>query len=262
MTDDSDLALPHSARPTRRGWPVGYLVLLHVTASVSYLLVGADINEVSVLGGSALILVLSQGSLLGIWLALGHGQWVLRCVTTFAGLLGLWSLVHRTSAEMPAHFSVIIAAAPCCGVAAVLLLIRVRTGIRLERLQQVSVGSAPLHFSIRQVMAGTAIIAVTLSAGRYLGGREVAALIATMLCLAGVPLAVLWGTLGHGRAAVRFPLALLVSALIGLVPPYYLGLNAYLLLWPALSASMGIVIALSLLWLRANGYRLMRRSSE
>lgn len=106
-------------------------------------------------------------------------------------------------------------------------------------------------------MSGTAIIALTLSVGRYVGGREVAALTATMLCLAGVPLAVLWGKLGRGRPAVLLPLALAASALIGLVPPHYLGLDAYLLPWPTLSASMGIVIALSLLCLRANGYRLM-----
>jgi hypothetical protein len=83
-------------------------------------------------------------------------------------------------------------------------------------------------------------------------------------CVIVVQLAILWATLCAGRPAVRLAIMLPLALAVGAIPPFYIADMiedwAYVA-WPGYFGFQAAVAAGSLLVVRSNGWRLVKRAT-
>jgi hypothetical protein len=140
---------------------------------------------------------------------------------------------------------------------------------------------APLRFTVRHLLALTAVVAGFLSAGYYLrplatfeqnalwvppgtsAWVHVAVAAVRVLAFLAAPLLAVWASLGVGRPGLRLLIAGFLCLALGFLPRYYFGgaVADHALLAGAVVLHLAFIAA-TLLVFRAVGYRLVRHPDE
>jgi hypothetical protein len=75
--------------------------------------------------------------------------------------------------------------------------------------------------------------------------------------LSAIQLVNTWASFGYQEQFARYLVAMSFTILVGFIPPYFFGGPAWrFFTWPALAATMTVVVLASLFVIRASGYRL------
>lgn len=214
----------------------------------------------------------SQCALLAIWGNLARlPRWKrvlgLVCGTIYLGLLVMFAMGEWNKLR-DWCISFTLAACPVSLLTAVLALARKRPPeVELVHKSTVAHASTSPQFTLRHIMAMVFAVAIALTAGRVLRATqmpevlEVATVcIVLAMCVTGATAAALWAALASGRPPGRITLAMGLALLTGLIPPFYFEMEQhdYLLTSLAAFGAQALTIA-TLLFARANGYRLVRR---
>ena len=217
-------------------------------------------------------LVCGQVVLLGIWSGLASKTWGVRIAGLVCGSFYISTVCAigggRTKDSL-IEDSLILACLVCVTASMIGLLF-----MALHRYRGIAVAysnetevrrSAPIQFTMMQLLSVTTVISVLLGSGRVirsLGGESLGIgvlLIAFVICGCVMACLVAWAGLGHGHISLRFATVLVIGFVVGLLPPYFLGGPWWrFLTWPGLVVATGIVAVLSLLVVRSCGYRLVR----
>jgi hypothetical protein len=232
----------------------------------------------------------SELGLLSIWAGLGPRRWF-----PSLALIGVLSLAV-ISVQMPSAFGAANQArlASLLWVSSLLVVSTMMFPVVLSltvarrlgwRLVLFSPGpppaGAPLRFSLRHLLALTAVVAGFLSAAYYVRGlatfeeQSLASPAGTspfglgvvlgviLVSLLAAPLLAVWACLGVGRPGLRLLVAGFFSVALGSLPGYCFGghVTDYALVAGTTVLQLAIV-ATSLLVFRAMGYRLVRHPTE
>ena len=125
--------------------------------------------------------------------------------------------------------------------------------------------SDEMKFTLRSMIWLTVAISTLLALGRIIQWispwDDLAPLLFIFALLALIASGMLvWAALGQGQVIVRVPIALLGIALLGLLPPYYMGGPSFrFFVWPSLTSEVAICTVGSLLAIRSCGFRLVRK---
>ena len=206
--------------------------------------------------------------LLGMWAGLGGSPWWTRLCGLMFGIawlciIALASENFRQLQELPEM--ALLLTVSTFGVAGSLILCRRLFG-SIERCVQwpSPIHTEDLQFKLKSLLSFTALICTLLAAGatiRRWGGDGLGIVIlALVFALNAVLTAWLlaWGGLGSHNW-FRIPITLSGVALVGLLPPYYLGGPPWrFATWVAMSVVTAIWTLVSLFVVRSCGYRLVR----
>ena len=277
--------------PARRGNEVPLLVAAHVALFIWALVWNWSIEGSPTPADLAVLLgvSLSQLGLLAVWAGLGRGSWILRLAAVgvlasavisipiiFGSRISGWTSVFELLVtDLLAILVIMVPIVLCLGV--------VRR--RRWKLVLLSPGLPPsgkdLRFSLRHLLALTALAAGVLSAGYYarpLGRFEQHALVSPagvspwsflvvpavlVLSFMAAPLLAVWACLGVGRPGLRLFVAGFFCLGLGSLPGYCFGGDVadYALLAGGTLLQLAI-IAGSLLVFREVGYRLVRHPTK
>jgi hypothetical protein len=220
--------------------------------------------------------VLSQTSLLAVWIGFGNISLPLRLMAgiPLAGLVFIPFLFNRaTLAEFGASYlAVLVMACP-------LLLMRI-VGRRVVHFTQLYDADdlrskrMSFQFTLRQMFAWTLSAAMVAALTRFVFNampREFHESALTELMISGgacialgaVSCASVWASLGNGNPVVRLPIVVVVVAVIAALAVGLLGADLEDLVIITLSAAMvPILVGAALLMLRSAGFRLVGRRSR
>ncbi|MEK6237913.1 MAG: hypothetical protein N2C14_24645, partial [Planctomycetales bacterium] len=123
------------------------------------------------------------------------------------------------------------------------------------------------QFSIRHLLYLTLLVAVLITLGKAIPRQqfpsdELIAGATLCVCFGSIAVAAVWASLGVGSPLIRTPILLLFAGGVGMIPPYYLGIENWYVAFPCLTGFMAFVVCLSLLVYRGCGYRVTRRESS
>ncbi len=262
---------------------IGLLIGTHILLGLITVVVALLYPDLKVSLWSSLAyfgLIYSHVLLLGIWLGLAAARWWIKLAGLVASLTWLECLVLAPVPRPPLPPDILLGLLALVGVPMLIVagsaaLCR-RYFARIEwrhewRLRPVS---EEAQFSLRSLIGLTMMIAALLALGRVVqwispatANVEIFAMLLiapvfgmTALLAAGM---LIWAALGQGQVLVRVPTMLVGMALLGLLPPYYLGGPAFrYYTWPALLVTIAVCTAGSLLVIRSCGYRLVRIPQE
>ena len=227
-------------------------------------------------------LLYGQICLLGIWLAMGTNTRWCRVSRTLAGIAYLilnsfyTTGIGQVSLGIPFPILLVLCTIPTLGIAAVLLVVRVWKAHLVahgnEHSAEVIEG---LQFSIRHLFLLTTAVAVLLVMAQGVGllltdavWLRTAVMIGMItLCFIAITLTTVWAGLGVGRPTERIVVVMLLAFFTGVLFTY---VSAYerpnIMSWqqgwrqPTAMVLTAAVVTASLLVVRSNGYRLVRRT--
>jgi hypothetical protein len=225
----------------------------------------------------AAIIALSQMSLLSLWIGFGHGNLLLRLGLVFVAGICLTSMILCADAGgWPSFTGIgwfvvgIITCAPVPCVAIPAWITRIRWAeVHREMLGDLPVTSDRLQFSLTHVLQWTAILSILLAVCRFLAGISddfgpsiiVFAMLLGFIC-GSVSLASLWASLARGQPLVRVVIVVTLAAALGLIAGYAVGGKENTLAWlflSVISTAMAAFVNVSLLFIRAAGFRAVSR---
>jgi hypothetical protein len=187
---------------------VGILAVVHfILAVVAYgCLEHLHASQSKWLVYSLFMLFPSQGSLIGIWAALGR-RTPLRVILTFIGIIICLRVVMSSSFhEIKEAFQ--ISAAQIISITIMLLICRL-TGLRIETTPLPPWKPEPFQFTILQIMTWTATVAVIMSAMHYFPEDTIRIfpgalqLLGTVASLGNVALMSMWLVFGKNWLPLR-----------------------------------------------------------
>lgn len=205
------------------------LVLAHVLSGailgyfgVRYFDGGGNIPQI--LEVACIGLLLSQTSLLGLWVGLATPSWPVRLLAFLIGTSYLsFQLCFSVSRWDVFYISLIILST--LAVTAIMLVTR-RFTAQIMRLSDAEFPSnvEGLRFSIRHLLLLTLFINITLMAGRLLqpfsGSVE---LFTICVCSASVGSASAWAMLGRGNLFLRSSIVFIIGLLMACILTFFLG---------------------------------------
>lgn len=225
--------------------------------------------------------LLGQISLLAVWVGLGNASLRRRCAMVCVG--GLYWAVLVTAAdgwkrptdseELLVLALVIIA---CLGPTIAIFLALKRWGPRLSvcSARERPSASKPFQFSTRHLLTLAVVVSAALAAGRPVramdhsfGNRWLTLGVfccVLAVCFTHTVLAAVWACLSANKFLLRVVIALVASALVGLVLPFYFRaptFKEYLLCAMCFVIAQTVTV-LTLLVARSAGYRVLRRQSQ
>ena len=278
---------PKASKSGRWQFSLRGLVIVHVVASLVGCVSAATVSAGDVYTLARVFtvsLLYGQACLLGVWLAMGTcgSRW--RMAGTLGGIAYLsiiWAFhTWSVSPAMPLYVAPILPTmftVPIIGIATILLVVRrwkaqlVVPGIDFP-VQAIK----RLQFSIRHLFFLTAAVAVLIMIAQRASvllandvsfwPRQAKMICEYSLGFGSTALAAVWAVLGFGRPTERIPVVLLLAVFTGTLIAYieFPGW-AYISFWaiggePIQQVLAAVVVATSLLVVRSNGYRLVRRS--
>ncbi|MCI0357898.1 MAG: hypothetical protein L0211_05340 [Planctomycetaceae bacterium] len=266
-------------RRTRIGLLIGAHVLLGLITVIVALLYPT--LKVSLWSSIAYLgLNYSHVLLLGLWLGLAAARWWIKLASLVAGLTWLECLVLAPFPRPPPPPDILLGLLAVVGIPVLVvagsaaLCRRLLARIELRNEWKPRPVSEEAQYSLRSLVCLMVIIAALLALGRVFhwiapatSNVEIFAMLLiapvfglTALLAAGM---LTWAALGQGRVLVRVPTMLVGMALLGLMPPYFMGGPAFrYYAWPALMVTIAVCTAGSLLVIRSCGYRLVRIRSD
>ena len=234
---------------------VGHAVMGLVGFSLAYPDGGGPTLWVAVFVG----LMLSQASLLGIWGGLGTNPGWARLTGVVVGVGFLVPLLGVGIHEVDSATFIVVVAATSC-VALPLLVVRFfRIAIHLNSSPFAAAGR--IQFSIRHLMQLTFVIACLVAIGKAVqpsvpGGTEIVRLLLISVTIGLVGVLPVWFVL-----ATRQPVVYSVGLIaVGACAGYCLGrmLMGEQGIWMTATTAEVLSVIVSLLVVRASGYRLLR----
>ncbi len=230
-------------------------------------------------------LLCGQMCLLGVWLALGTNSGRCRVAGALTGIAFLTTSVAyntwlnnsgRVSIGMMLPVLLPMVSSPTLGVAAVLLVVRCwRAHLVAHGSDLPEAAAEGLQFSIRHLLLLTTAVAVLLIIAKG-GGLlmnntpwlQTAGIIGmATLCFIAITLAAVWAGLGVSRPTERIVVVMLLALFTGVLVAYVLTFDemnemSWQKMWglPTGTVVTAAVVMASLLVVRSNGYRLVRRS--
>lgn len=273
----------------RRSW-ISLLILAHLVCLVGVAAWNSPRGTGQFSARDAVVFGFFWGELglLAVWAGLGRGQWIPRlaviwglvCLVTVAPLIRTWwndiwwsfaILLATLAVTVPLMLSPIVLT---------LAVVR-RRGCRLVWFPTPPPAGGALQFSVRHMIALTAVVAVVMSAAYYArplavfekdglvspGGISTGASLVVMAVVISsflaAPLLAVWACLGMGRPGARLLVAGCFSLALGLLPGYCFGgqVSDYAVFGGGTVLQLA-VIAGSLLLFRAVGYRVVRDPIE
>jgi hypothetical protein len=223
------------------------------------------LNGVNVPAAIWYTLIISQISLVAVWLGLGTTPFLARALL-LGGLAYLFIIImdvkgHRNVSDWPSLFGLQAAV-----IATPLSFMRWRgiAVIRTTILNPVH-ATRPLQFSLRSMLAGVTAIAVVLGAARVFPWEAVRGIYDVLVfaaAFAATALVAVWSGFGSGPLLLRLAVLMLVPALVGLAiawiqeqrPPRTD--DEYMLI--GIVSVQAILCGLSLMVIRLSGYELVR----
>lgn len=211
-------------------------------------------------------LVSSQMLLLAIWLGFSRDPWWQKGIGLVAGLAWLNFLAFAPELDRIWQTTLLISSpvlvvGACCAVWS-----RFVAKLEWRDAWPERTIAEELQFSLRTLVGLTVTLSLLLALGRFFhwlrddgSGAEVLVpiLVIKSSLATGV---VVWGCLGQGRAILRVPVTFLVMVALGLLFPFYVGMERhYFIIWPVLLAMIAVYTCPSLLVVRSCGYRVIRR---
>jgi hypothetical protein len=222
-------------------------------------------------------LVFSQAGLLGLWAAFGKSCAWIRLPCTVVGLMGLSTAIPFAERkdqwlnDFESHYLItgLVVGVPALLVFCVLRILQRSRGLRLVRSPPLHASCEGTQFSIKHLMASTAIVAAIISIRMgleslwYNGqGVDKAIIVAVVVpCLLLVELATFWAALGSARSFPRLMIVLPSGFLVGIVPPFYFlrGMDwREYALWSGITGLQALLTAATLLVFRSCGWRLCK----
>lgn len=201
-------------------------------------------------------------TLLAIWLALGGGTAIWRAILAIAGVSVAALLFCAATGEGEAEWLVLLWVV-AASVAALLLPVRL-CGYRLTKPGGSRRRPGEMQFSIRQLLALTAVVAAVAGATRLLAPiapttSAIGFALAVALCLGVVALVAVWATLGLDLTHTKTATLVIVAALMaGLT---YYGMEATNAdpgpIWGGAVIVFAMALTGALLVVRARGFRLV-----
>jgi hypothetical protein len=199
-------------------------------------------------------------AMLAIWLALGGERAIWRAILAIAGVSAAGLALCAMSGEAEAEWLVLVWVV-AANVAALMLPVRT-AGYRLASTAGNRAKSGEMQFSVRQLLALTAVVAVVVAAARLLAPTSATAVfifLAISLCLGAVALVAVWATLRSSLTPIKTAALVVLSAVMaGLV---YYGMEATNAdpgeIWGGAVILYTIALAGMLLVVRARGFRLL-----
>lgn len=229
-------------------------------------------------------LVFSEAGLLGLWAAFGKSRRWLRTLCTLVGLVCLSIAIPIAQVGRQwlddvrdLLISLLVVALPALFAFCVLRRLQQKRGLRLVRSPPLQATSEGIQFSIKHLMAATAIVAAIISIRRglqSLGYDDQSPLswldmtiivTAIVPCLVLVELATFWAALGLSRPFPRLMVVVPSGFLVGIVPPFYSssGMDSGLYaIWSGITGFQVLLTAATLLVFRSCGWRMCRETSE
>ncbi len=231
-------------------------------------------------------LIIGQTCLIGIWLGLGTNTGQCRVAGTLVGIAYLvtigvyhtWS-INSGRVSLGEVLPVILAmfTLPTLGTAAVLLVVRGWKAHLVAHGSELPAAAVEgLQFSIRHLFLLTTAVAVLLVMARgvvLLMTNDTAWLRMPImigmltLCFIAITLAAVWAALGVGRPTERIIVVMLLAFFTGALFAYVesygtINMTRWQQAWrlPTMTILTAVVVTASLLVVRSNGYRLVRRS--
>ena len=223
-------------------------------------------------------LIFSQAGLLGLWTAFGSSPPLIRLVCIVIGLAclsialpiaeeGRWWLDDFENLLVYG----LVVAVPALLVFCVLRILQRSRRLRLVRSPPLQATSEGIQFSIKHLMAVTAIVAAIISIqkglrslgydGQGLNWLDMAIIVAVIVsCLLLVELAAFWASLGLSRPFPRLMVVVPSGFLAGIVPPFYFQPTGWLdfVLWSGITGFQALLTAATLLVFRSCGWRLCK----
>lgn len=226
-------------------------------------------------------LVFSQAGLLGFWAAFGSSPPRRRLICIVIGLacLSIAIPIAESKDQWLDDFENLlvyglVVTVPALLVFCVLRILQRSRNLRLLQSPPLQATSEGLQFSIKHLMAATAIIAVIISIqkglrslgynGQGLSWLDMAIIVAVIVpCLLLVELAAFWASLGLGRPFPRLMVVVPSGFLAGIVPPFYFQPMSWLdfVLWSGITGFQALLTVATLLVFRSCGWRLCREAS-
>ena len=271
---------PKEPKSGRWQFSLRSLVIVHVVAwfiGLSAASIGQLTNIFDFL--TLVPLLYGQLCLLGVWLALGTNALHYRVAGTLTGI-ALLAMITGYRSRMPLNEVFIqvlpIVASFSLAVAAVLLVVRRWKAHLVAHGSGLPVAAIEgLQFSIRHLFLLTTVVAVLLMFAQgiglvtenasWLGTSAYIGLLA--LCLVAITVGTVWAGLGVGRPIERIILVMFLAFFTGLLFVYATtGRGTTMISWqqawpmPTLMVLTAAIVTASLLVVRSNGYRLVRRS--
>jgi hypothetical protein len=200
-------------------------------------------------------LILCEISMLAVWVSLANTfQWR-RLIGAVAGLFYLWVLMDAAAGVHDIDVLILV-----CGLFFVTLFVMVSLRFTKLRLRQLDLdvplpATVAFQFSIRQMMALTAVIAILFAIARS-GLGWFLVLDTTFLALP--TLLATWAALGLGLLRLRIPFALVACIAVGLISGFIHQAWMPYRFWLTVTLTQGIFSLASLLVVRTCGYRLLR----
>jgi hypothetical protein len=228
-------------------------------------------------------LIFSQAGLLGFWAAFGSSRPRGRLLCIVIGLACLSTVIpiaERGRAWLNDFQNLLVCglvvALPALFVFRILRILQRKRGLRLVRSPPLQTTSEGFQFSIKHLMATTAIVAAIISIRKGLNSLgygsqgpfswfDLAVIVAVIVpCLLLVELATFWASLGLSRPFPRLMVVVPSGFLVGIVPPFYSSSEMdwrHYMLWSGITGFQALLTAATLLVFRSCGWRLCREAS-
>ena len=274
-----------SGRPGRR-ISLRALVIMHVVALLVVCWIASMSSPENIFANLVFItLFYGQMCLLGIWLAMGTNTRWYRVYGTLAGIAylisnGFYKTWSTSSGQVPLGIVLpmllTLCTLPILGIAAVLLVVRGwKAHLVAHGSDLPATAVEGLQFSIRHLFLLTTAVAVLLVMSQGVGlllknavWLRTAVMIGMLtLFFIAITLATVWAGLGVGRPTERIIVVMLLAFFTGVLLAYvetYGRINTvrWQQAWRPTTAMVltAAVVTASLLVVRSNGYRLVRRS--
>ena len=251
---------------------IGLLILVHLTGGIvlGWLSHTGDWPHpaaVSLVG-----LIFAEGSLIGTWGALGISYKGIRAgvvVATTAYLCFIYGINANVDGLNEIVIVSLLFVSPVVGTLLSLAAIKWWRKLLVIQAGYTESKVEGIHFTLLHLFGFTSAVAVVLSIGRVMRGYtgedwngNVIFFAVLGVCVVGVQLGILWATLCAGRPAIRLAFVFPIALAVGAIPPYcFLDINrdqAYVA-WPGMFGFQVAVAAGSLLVVRSNGWRIVKR---
>jgi hypothetical protein len=219
-------------------------------------------------------LIFADCGLLGTWGALGTSKLKVRLGGMALATAFLCGLAYFDPDSAPEYTVALlgIIGIPVAGTMLVITAIKWWFRLLVARARPGQVQVEGLHFTLGHLFGLTGAAAVALTVGRLIRGYS-GELWIEMIIVFGIlgfgviviQLAILWATLCAGRPPLRLVFVLSLALSVGVIPPFYIADMiedwAYVA-WPGMFGFQAAVAAGSLLVVRSNGWRLVKRAAE
>jgi hypothetical protein len=214
---------------------------------------------------SVLGVVSAVAAVLAIWLALGSGRAIWRAILAIAGASGVAIVFCAVSGEAEAEWLVLLWVVVAT-ITALFMLVRIR-GYKLVDAAGNRARSDELQFSVTQLLALTAVVAVVAAVARLLAPiaitvSAIAIFLPMAMCFGALALVAVWATLRSEITRIKTLTLLIVTILMaGLT---YFGMEVTNAdpgaIWSSTVIAYSMALIGSLLLVRARRFRLVHMS--